>query len=308
MMANPVPTRRLQPFADALNARYGDYSLQPVRESERASGELRDRSLDGVTICMIDAKGVVSRRAKLPDHLHDHAFIMAPVSGELIVDQYDRVSRVTPGSALILDSMAGCTITVEDTCSALTIELNRAAFHRFGGISRDLCARRLDVGSGVRGLYAGVLDTIAANMDHCRPGDGDIVADLVVSLVGRFARDAGMSESARIDPAVLCAMRDWVRSNVDDPDLSPDRLARQFGLSRRSVYRQFASLGTTPAKWLWDVRLECADERLRDWRGSVSEVAYSVGFNDSSHFSRLYKRRFGRTPTMRHKASVRGPS
>jgi AraC-like DNA-binding protein len=300
-MTVSVSMEQLQTFSDALNQRYGSYTLQPVRDHGKAVGSLKDRSLDTVTICMVDVESVISRRQKLASHLQDHTFILAPLSGEMIVDQYDRISRLTPGNVLILDSLAGCSIAVEDRCSALTIELNRSAFDRFGGASREICARKLDVSKCAGGIYSSILGSVAANMDACLPQDGELIADLVVSLVGRVAREGGAGEGSQRSAAILRQMRDWVRSNLNDPELSPERLAKQFGFSRRGVYRQFAALGTTPSKWLWDIRLECADERLQLLHGSVSEIAYSVGFNDSSHFSRLYKRRYGRPPTMRHK-------
>lgn len=300
-MAISASAEQLQTFADALNQRYGNYALQPVRDDEKATGTLRDRLLDTVTICMIDVESVISRREKLAGHLQDLTYILAPLSGELVVDQYDRTSRLTPGNVLILDSLAGCSIAVEDRCSAITIELNRSAFARFGGVSRDICARKLDVSGCAGGIYSSILDSVVANMDVATPEDGELIADLLVSLIGRVAHEDGGDKGSQRHAATLRQMRDWVRSNVNDPAMSPERLAKQFGLSRRGVYRQFASLGTTPSKWLWEIRLECADERLRQLQGSVSEIAYSVGFNDSSHFSRLYKRRYGRPPTMRHK-------
>lgn len=300
-MAISALTEQLQIFSDVLNQRYGSYTLQPLRDGENASGVLKDRSFDAIAICMINVESVVSRRGKLAGHLQDLAYILAPLSGELVIDQYERTTRLTPGGVLILDSLAGCSIAVEDRCSTLAIEINRSAFNRFGGVSRDICARKLDASRCAGGIYSSILGTIAASMHEFSPQDGEILEDLMVSLVGRVAYEGGADKGSERNAEIARQMRDWVRSNLNDPCLSPERLAAQFGLSRRGVYRHFASLGTTPSKWLWDIRLECGDERLRLRQGSVSEIAYSVGFNDSSHFSRLYKRRYGRPPTMRHK-------
>lgn len=54
------------------------------------------------------------------------------------------------------------------------------------------------------------------------------------------------------------------------------------------------------------MRLECADERLHAWRGSLSEVALSAGSHDSNHSSHPYRRPCGQTTTMRRTDSVRG--
>jgi len=300
-MSASAATERLQIFSDALNQRYGKYALEPISNSQQASGSFKKYSLDTLMIGQIDVEGILSRRPKLAAHMQDLTFIIAPLRGELVIDQYERTSRLTPGDVLILDSLSGCTIAVEDQCSSLSIEVNRAAFTRFGGVSRHICARRFEAGKRVGGLFANVMGTIANNLDVCDPRDGELISDLLVSLVCGVARDEVAGGRGDRNAARLAEMREWVRFNVNDPGLSPERLARAFGLSRRAIYRQFASIGTTPAKWMWDVRLECAEERLRREPASVSEIAFSVGFNDSGHFSRLYKRRYGLSPTLRHK-------
>jgi len=146
-----------------------------------------------------------------------------------------------------------------------------------------------------------MLGCIAGNIEGCQPEDGELIADLFVSLVGRIAHESRPDGRAGRDARMEHRMHEWARSVVGDPTLSPERLGKEFGLSRRGLYRRFELMGITPSRWLWNVRLECADERLRQTGASVSEVAYSVGFNDSGHFSRLYKRRFGMPPAMRRK-------
>jgi AraC-like DNA-binding protein len=49
--------------------------------------------------------------------------------------------------------------------------------------------------------------------------------------------------------------------------------------------------------YLMRLRIETAARRLRSDDVSVLEVACSVGFNDPSHFARLFRRHMGVTPT-----------
>ena len=49
--------------------------------------------------------------------------------------------------------------------------------------------------------------------------------------------------------------------------------------------------------YLIRLRIETAAHRLRSNGASVLEVACSVGFNDPSHFARLFRRHMGVTPT-----------
>lgn len=72
-------------------------------------------------------------------------------------------------------------------------------------------------------------------------------------------------------------------------------LARHLGLSQRQVERYTRRQFTlTPQQWLRRMRMEKARE-LIPVMDSVKEVAYSLGFKQSSHFCREFKAHFGVT-------------
>ncbi|HPA38377.1 MAG TPA: helix-turn-helix transcriptional regulator [Phenylobacterium sp.] len=74
-------------------------------------------------------------------------------------------------------------------------------------------------------------------------------------------------------------------------DLSTSDLARSVGMSLFHFSRVFAELtGRPPHTYLLDVRLEQAHAMLREGR-SVTETCYACGFNNLSHFSRLFASR-----------------
>lgn len=85
--------------------------------------------------------------------------------------------------------------------------------------------------------------------------------------------------------------------NIDDTDLSLDRLAGIAGVSPRTLNRVFASIGTTPMRWVWDRRLAMAYDALAQSRvRNVTEAALSFGFKDNAHFSRAFSKKFGLPP------------
>ncbi len=68
------------------------------------------------------------------------------------------------------------------------------------------------------------------------------------------------------------------------------------GPSSRSR-RRLEEDGRSPAELILERRLERATELLRDSAGSVSEVAYAVGFKSVSHFTKRFRERFNVTPS-----------
>lgn len=81
-------------------------------------------------------------------------------------------------------------------------------------------------------------------------------------------------------------------------------LAQRAGMSPSSFHDHFRSVtGTTPLQFQKDLRLIEARTLLRDQEQSVSEVAYAVGFESPTHFSRDYSKKFGMPPSHDRKPS-----
>jgi transcriptional regulator GlxA family with amidase domain len=90
---------------------------------------------------------------------------------------------------------------------------------------------------------------------------------------------------------------DWLKAHIEKP-LSVADLVQVAGCSRRSLetgFQQF--IGCSPARYILQQKLELAHHRLQHAQGSVSEVAYQCGFHHLSHFTRLYRGRYGETPS-----------
>ncbi|AYL94405.1 helix-turn-helix transcriptional regulator [Mucilaginibacter celer] len=79
--------------------------------------------------------------------------------------------------------------------------------------------------------------------------------------------------------------------------LSIDDMARLTGRSVSAFKKEFTDrFNTTPVKWQLNRRLEYAEYQLKHSNDPVAAVAYSSGFENISHFSKVYKQRFGTSP------------
>lgn len=81
--------------------------------------------------------------------------------------------------------------------------------------------------------------------------------------------------------------------------ISLDQIAENMYLSSFYISRIFKSeTGDTPIRHLINIRLEQAYELLENgWSGSIQEVAARVGYDDAYHFSKLFKKKFGVSPS-----------
>jgi transcriptional regulator GlxA family with amidase domain len=107
---------------------------------------------------------------------------------------------------------------------------------------------------------------------------------------------------------------DWrVRTAIDvmlgtiDRPLAVTDLARRVNLSRSRFTHLFrADIGCSPARYLREARLDRARQLLEDTALSIKEIMFRVGFNDPSHFTRDFARRYGASPRT-FRARIRSP-
>jgi AraC family transcriptional regulator, positive regulator of tynA and feaB len=100
-----------------------------------------------------------------------------------------------------------------------------------------------------------------------------------------------------------------IEQSFDDPELSPASLAHALGISVRYLHLLFTQRGYTAAAWIRERRLAyCRDALTNVDSGlSVSDVAFQAGFTDPSHFSRVFRHRFGVTPNQYRQKHSRRP-
>jgi AraC-like DNA-binding protein len=90
----------------------------------------------------------------------------------------------------------------------------------------------------------------------------------------------------------------YIEEAYDDPNLSPTSVAAALRISVRYLHLLFAQRGHTVAGWIRERRLAYCREALAnvDMGLSVTDVALQAGFTDPSHFSRVFRHRFGMAP------------
>jgi AraC-like DNA-binding protein len=80
-------------------------------------------------------------------------------------------------------------------------------------------------------------------------------------------------------------------------DWTAEALALEVGMSRSVLAERFTSLiGQPPIHYLTLWRMQLAEERLREGRGSLAQIAAAVGYESEAAFSRAFKREYGVAP------------
>ena len=85
---------------------------------------------------------------------------------------------------------------------------------------------------------------------------------------------------------------------MSSPAYDSASLAQNLMLSESQLYRKLKSItGKSTALFIRSIRLQKARELIHSTDEPISQVAYEVGFNDPSWFSRVFKEEFGFAPS-----------
>ena len=92
-------------------------------------------------------------------------------------------------------------------------------------------------------------------------------------------------------------LKAFLQKDLGNAELTIEGLAGQLGISRIQLFRKIKkSTGKSPSQFLEIQRLQWAVELLNETQLSVSEIAFQVGFGDTSYFTKRFKNFIGQTP------------
>ncbi len=237
----------------------------------------------------------------------DHAELRAYVAKHLQAASYRVVEAATGGEGLLLARQVVPDCIVSDI---MMPGLNGHAFCR--ALKNDpeldfvpviLLTARAGHEHKLEGLSEGADDYLTKPFN---------VGELVVRVGNLIASRQRLRERFRLraelrpapvevpsrDEAYLDRIRQVLEAHLADSDFSVDALAAAVSQSRSQLYRRLNEvLGQSPSAMIQGFRLERGADLLAAGVGTVSEIAYGVGFKSVSHFCRRFRARYGMSPS-----------
>lgn len=157
-------------------------------------------------------------------------------------------------------------------------EVLRATVHRLLEARRRLRRRLLREGE----VGPGAASVDAADAEATDAEATDAEATLPASAPAPFAE----------------RVRDALQAHLSDPDFTVQALAEAVAYSRPHMTEKVKeTFGVSPSQLLRQKRLEHGAHLLTTTDATVTEIAYAVGFNSLSYFSRCFKEHYDRPPT-----------
>jgi signal transduction histidine kinase/DNA-binding response OmpR family regulator len=85
---------------------------------------------------------------------------------------------------------------------------------------------------------------------------------------------------------------------LTNPEFSAEQFGREMGVSRMQLHRKLKALtGQSTTEFIRSQRLKLASQLLKENNAYISEIGYTVGFNNPSYFTKCFKQEFGTSPS-----------
>lgn len=296
------PQHRSSKWNSAVNEAYFPLELR-FQDPVRFNGELSKYELGHVGMSRLtsDPVNYERRRSHIRAAQEEEYLVTLPRATSVEFRQLGRDVRCDPGGFIIERGDEPYRFMYERPNDLYVLKVSRRALAERVRQPDRFCARVIDATTGTAGLFATMISHAQSQLNTLTPTARETIGRQLLELLGLALNDASnTSESgySSVRAAHLYRVEKYIRANLKSPDLSPDLIAESCGISKRYLHDLFKDVNSTVSQQIRDQRLVAARDRLQASRDlPISEVAYRFGFADQAQFSRLFKTKFGATPS-----------
>ncbi len=299
------PRRALAYWTDTVCDRFLALDIEtPPRPGFRAT--LDQVELGAATANFIRATSQTVRRTRARIARSDESMfvLMQLRTGHVQLRQQGRMAVVAPGESVLINATEPYELNCPVPTSVLALRLPHAWLTHWLPDPGRHAVRKFESGGWSSALNAALASLEADSCDTLALPQGTVADQLAALLTLAIGRDAAPGPDHRL----ISALRQTLREELHNPDLTPLSLAARHQMSKRRLHYAFAAAHTTFSEQLVQLRLEQARSLLADPHHAtlpVAEVAARCGFLDPSHFARRFRRQYGQSP-LAFRASVIG--
>lgn len=295
------PAKRLEYFEAAVSAAVTPLAIDGVQAST-FHAELSFAQLGPIGVSRSAGSPHRSSRGR-PEMARStgHCFNLMTTLQAPWTAEHRGAVRMLPRDVLILDSSFPLKAEVREDFELVNVIVTEDWLRRWVPDPGRLTARRIP-GNSMWGLaLSSYLAEMSPELVAAPPLPLTLLADQVGSLLA-LTIHAMQSEAAVVSlgtKSLLTRMRELIGERCTEPELTAAHIAASAGVSVRTLHRALSAAGATFGEHLIDARARAALRMLTSplfKRVTTGEIGRRAGFVSGSHFVRVIRARYGRTP------------
>lgn len=296
-------SERAEFWTDIVSRHVTPIQIEPA-DPGALRGEIHAVPVGAAGIAQVSGQGIRALHtgahvARGTAHLHAAC---VHLQGETRIERHGAVTALQPGDIFITDSREAFALDLSGPWRHLVIALPTHWLD-------TRCARTKEIaGTVIRNsplarLWASHLSVAFEQADAISQAAGALFVRHSVELLVELLHETDAEHLSRTDAwrrAVYLHACQLIASRYAEPGLNPASIAREIGVSSRTLMRIFAANNETIMHRVLDERIRQAARLLTAPAGanrSITEIALLCGFNDVSHFGRSFAARMHATPT-----------
>jgi len=301
-VADAEPDARFRLWCDRLHASLGDFSAEAVGNGAFEAA-VESAEFGEVRLCRISAGAQrVERTIRAGGAAEGDGMVhlLFPLEGRFFLEQNGRTAELGPGDWGFYDTARSFVCGNDAPVRLLALMAPRSLV--FGrDVSAYRCtAERFPANTGAAAVARSYLISLLDALPSVNPLTKADLAATAVQLVRLVVSEALRQKSVlSIRDMLRARIESYVSRNLRNPQLTVDMIAAAHDCTKRYVHKIFSGEETL-GQHILNVRLDRCREDLQKPEFShlsITEIAFSWGFNSSAHFSRVFRRRFGVSPS-----------
>ena len=241
---------------------------------------------------------------------------MILLAGRATLRHYGRHIELLPGDITMYDHSAEYYLNFDQPTQVIMVRVDSNAIRQLFPAPDSFYGQRIPGDVGLTSTVLAMAKDLSLKLEqtsniHFHERVANHLLDVLATAYAEVMDEP--SSATSLMERRFWKVRLFIEENLRDPSLSPSVVADRLKLSSRYLRMIFAVSDESPSTYILRRRLEeCArhfsDER---WRGrSITEIAFSCGFNSSQHFTRTFRQHFGMSPSqyrLKHATSLSEP-
>jgi AraC-like DNA-binding protein len=239
----------------------------------------------------------------------DKYILVIVENGMISVNQRDRQYRLEEAHYALFDCGSKVQFSGAGDYSVVAVFIPRFLLQARLRNTQTIMARPLScVGSPWR-IVSNLLRILASEIRNIPAPMAYGYASQVVELVSiAVEADTQVSGDYSGRQAIFRRCTAYIKSNLADEEITPNKIARAMGISVRYLHKVFQESGDSVCEYLRASRLETARMELADPRKSsvqIREIAHRAGFRSQAHFAAAFRQRYGVSATEWRRSALR---
>jgi len=295
--------RRANYWNEVYASRFAQVTFAPVNR-ENFEAELRTGTMGPLGLARVSYQAAeVERTRSHIDRTRQRLFsFVLHLRGRGVFTHYGHNTVLDEGDFVLSDNAEPHHLKLQGPADVIILQSPPDVLKTYLPSPERLCGLRLPAQEGFTSTAAAMMRSLVGQLDRgFSPRFNQMVVRNVLEVMATsyaMAFDEGVADCSAAGARRMQA-RSFIEAHLREPDLTPAAVARALAVSPRYLRMLFAADRETVSAYILRRRLEeCARQLASSLRRgqTITEIAFTGGFNATPHFARAFRRQYGMAP------------